>query len=41
LTLAGADDGGGVAARQFAAIEQRFEDVVGFGRQLGSEPRKF
>ncbi len=34
LTLAGPDDGGGITARQLAAIKQRFEDVVGLGRQL-------
>ncbi|MHB1320458.1 MAG: hypothetical protein ACYCY0_02675 [Acidithiobacillus ferrivorans] len=38
LTLAGPDDGpddgGGITARQLAAIKQRFEDIVGLGRQL-------
>src|SRR5215813_4045851 len=33
LALSRADDGGG-ASRRFAAIEQRFEDVVDLGQQL-------
>jgi hypothetical protein len=34
LPIAGADDRGSVAAREFAAIEQGFEHCTGFRRQL-------
>ena len=34
LPFSRADDRGSITARSFTAIEQRFEDVVGFGRQF-------